>query len=224
MKAWLEPERLEQGYVIVLPGIEGQSLLNRGIACGLIDAGIPYGIEIYDWTDGPLWGIYNLRSRKLHARQAAAIREKIVDYQSRHPGRPVFLVGHSGGGALALLTAERLPDGVTVTGIVMIVPAISPKYSLTAAASHTERGIWNYCSYGDCIYLGALTTLFGTVDGRHVPAAGAVGFAKPLDPRVHELKFCRAMFRDWNTGGHLTCTNRQFVHKWIAPLLMTADI
>jgi hypothetical protein len=65
VKAWLEPERLERGYVIVLPGIEGRSFLNRGIAAGLSDAGVPYGIEIYDWTDGPLWGIYNLRSRKL---------------------------------------------------------------------------------------------------------------------------------------------------------------
>lgn len=220
VKAWLDSERLEQGYVIVLPGIEGRSFLNRGIAAGLNDAGVPYGIEIYDWTDGPLWGIYNLRSRQLHARQAAVVREKILAYRTEHPGRPVYLVGHSGGGALSLLTAEGLPEGKGLTGIVMIVPAISPTYQLDAALAHVERGIWSYRSYGDCIYLGVLTTLFGTVDGRHVPAAGAVGFKKPLGKRVHEVPFCMSMLRDWNAGGHLTCTNRVFVRKWIAPLVM----
>ena len=219
VKAWLEPERLEQGYVIVLPGIEGHSLLNRGIAAGLVDAGLPYGVEIYDWTEGPLWAVYNLRSRKLHARQAAIIRDKILSYRRQYPGRPVYLVGHSGGGALSLLTAESLPEGSGVTGIVLIVPAISPRYPLHAALAKVDRGIWNYRSYGDCVYLGALTTLFGTVDGRHVPAAGAVGFSKPLDPRVHEIPFEISMLRDWNTGGHLTCTNRTFVRKWIAPIL-----
>jgi pimeloyl-ACP methyl ester carboxylesterase len=223
VKVWLEPERLEHGYVIVLPGIEGRSFLNRGIASGLNDAGIPYAIEIYDWTDGPLWAIYNLRSRKLHARQAAALREKILGYRQNYPGRPIYLVGHSGGGALSLLTAEGLPEGVALTGIFMIVPAISPKYSLDRAAAHVERGIWNYRSYGDCVYLGALTTLFGTVDGKHVLAAGAVGFKKPCDPRLTEIPFQLPMLRDWNTGGHLTCTNRTFVRKWIAPILMPAS-
>jgi len=223
MNAWLEPERLEQGLVIVLPGIEGHSFLNRGIASGLHDAGVPYGIEIYDWTDGPLWLIYNLRSRALHTRQAELLREKILTYQRDYPGRPVYLVGHSGGAALSLLTAAGLPDSVTVTGLVLIVPAISPKYSLDGAAAHVERGIWNYRSYGDCVYLGALTTLFGTVDGRHVPAAGAVGFKKPFDSKVTEIPFQMPMLRDWNTGGHLTCTNRVFIRKWIAPLLMPAS-
>jgi pimeloyl-ACP methyl ester carboxylesterase len=220
VKAWLEPERLDQGYVIVLPGIEGRSFLNRGIASGLSDAGVPFGIEIYDWTDGPLWAIYNLRSRTLHSRQSEALREKILTYQREHPGRPIYLVGHSGGAALALLTVAGLPDGISVTGIVLIVPAMSPTYSLDDAAAHVERGIWNYRSYGDCVYLGALTALFGTVDGRHVPAAGAMGFKKPLNHKVTEIPFQVSMIRDWNTGGHLTCTNRVFVRKWIAPLLM----
>lgn len=219
MKAWLEPERLARGYVIVLPGIEGLSLLNRGIAAGLIDAGLPYGVEIYDWTDGPFWAIYNLRSRKLHARQAEILRDKILSYRRQYPGRPVYLVGHSGGGAMSLLAAEGLPDGSSVTAIVMIVPAISPSYHLAAALKKVDREIWNYRSYGDCVYLGALTTLFGTVDGRHVPAAGAVGFSRPLDPRVHEIPFQMSMIRDWNTGGHLACTNRAFIRKWIAPIL-----
>jgi len=223
MKAWLEPERLDHGYVIVLPGIEGRSFLNRGIAAGLNDARVPYGIEIYDWTDGPLWALYNLRSRTLHARQVAVLREKIVAYRRDFPGRPLSLVGHSGGGALALLAAAGLPDGVSVTSIIMIVPAISPAYSLEAAASHVQHRIWNYRSYGDCVYLGALTTLFGTVDGKHVPAAGAVGFKKPFNAKLTEIPFQLPMLRDWNAGGHLTCTNRTFVRKWIAPLVMAGE-
>ncbi len=140
MKAWLEPERLAQGLVIVLPGIEGRSRLNQGIAAGLHDAGLPYAIEIYDWTEGPLWGIYNLRSRKLHRQQAAALRDRILEYRASSPGRPVYLIGHSGGGAMSLFTAEEMPDHEKITGIVTIVPAISPRYSLAPALDHVERG------------------------------------------------------------------------------------
>jgi acetyl esterase/lipase len=128
-------------------------------------------------------------------------------------------VGHSAGGALALIIAAGLPDDVQITGIILIVPAISPSYDTGPALAHCERGIWNVRSLGDCIYLGLLTTIFGTVDGKHVPAAGALGFPKSVDPRVRDVPYQFAMLRDANFGGHLSCTNRRFVRKWIAPLI-----
>src|SRR5262245_33287304 len=43
-------ERMENGLVIVLPGIEGQSCLNHNIVRGLGDAGVPAAMRIFDWT------------------------------------------------------------------------------------------------------------------------------------------------------------------------------
>src|SRR5512140_3603086 len=45
-----QPLRYEQGLVIILPGIEGQSPLNANIARGLAQGGVPSAIEINDWT------------------------------------------------------------------------------------------------------------------------------------------------------------------------------
>src|SRR5262245_16474055 len=40
------PERLERGLVVVLPGIEGECLINHSIARGLADGGFGGAIEI----------------------------------------------------------------------------------------------------------------------------------------------------------------------------------
>ena len=57
---------------------------------------------------------------------------RIVDYRKSHPGRPIYLIGHSGGGALSVLTLERLPPGTTVTGAMLLNAALSPGYDLSA--------------------------------------------------------------------------------------------
>ena len=108
-KNLMTPERLSQGYVIVLPGIEGRSFLNRSIVRGLVAANVPYAIEIHDWTYGPLGYFCNLRDKRRHRSQADEIAGKIVRYRETHPRQPVYLVGHSGGGAMTLFTLERLP-------------------------------------------------------------------------------------------------------------------
>ncbi|MBX3442497.1 MAG: alpha/beta fold hydrolase [Planctomyces sp.] len=230
---WLDEERLDRGLAIVLPGVEGRSWWNRRIARGLIDGGAPQAVDIFDWTAGPLLMLYNLRSRKLHREQVARLREKVLTYQAERPGRPVWLLGHSGGGALSLLTLAALPDGVRIAGAVLLCPAISPGFDLRPALAHVERGIWNVSSWGDLLFLGAFTTLFGTVDGRHVPAAGACGFrstgesvdarsSPAAGPPLIEMPWRPAMARDGNLGGHFGCVRRRFIARWVAPLLQDA--
>ena len=67
----LEAERLDRGLVLILPGIEGRSLLNISLMAGLLDAGLPYATEIVDWTTGRiLLAIYHLRAWKRNRRAA----------------------------------------------------------------------------------------------------------------------------------------------------------
>ena len=176
------PERLSRGLVIVLPGIEGRSYLNRSIARGLAQGGVEYGIEIYDWTYGPPWQLWSLRSRRRHTEQATLVAAKIAAYQNEYPKRPVHLVGHSGGGAMIAYTLETLEAGRKITSGVMLVPALSPKYPMRQAVSRTERGIWNFCSHGDLLFLGIGTLLCGTTEGLHCVSAGNVGFSKRFGP------------------------------------------
>lgn len=224
------PERMERGLVLVLPGIDGESFLNHDIARGLADGGVMAAIEIFDWTTGifPLF-VYHLCSWRRNLAWAARLAERIVAYQNAHPGRPVHLVGHSAGGAMAILAIERLPPGHTVTSAVLLVAAISHRYDLTRALEKTDHGIWNYHSRLDVFFLGLFTLVLGTVDRVHEVATGNVGFEPPKQlksdgramygTRLHDFPFRPAMMASFNFGEHLSAANRVFVAEWIAPLL-----
>ena len=230
LKQFRTPARYGRGLVIVLPGIESQSFLNHGIVWGLSDGGWQGAIEIDDWTTScKLFFVYHLRGWRRNMRQAQRIALRIVAYQSEFPGRPVHLVGHSGGGALAILALEALPADRQVTSAILLAPAIAPGYPLTIALQRTERGIWNFWSPLDVIFLGAGTLLLGTIDGRLRPSSGMIGFREPAGlseadrqlyrQKLHQRAYASRMARTFNFGGHFGCVNRVFVESWIAPLV-----
>lgn len=224
------PERYDRGLAIVLPGIESQSFLNHSIVWGLSDGGWKGAIEVDDWTTTcTLLFVYHLRARQRNLRQAERIARRIVEYQREFPTQPVHLIGHSGGGALAVLILEALPADHRVTSAILLGPALSVRYPLTTALQHTERGIWNFWSYLDVIFCGAGTLLLGTIDGRWQPSSGMLSFRAPTSlsaadrqlyqQKLHQQPYSPRMARTFNLGGHFGCVNRVFVETWIAPLL-----
>ena len=219
----MEPERLDCGLVLILPGIEGLSFLNVSLMAGLLDAGLPYAMEIVDWTTGCcLLAIYHLLAWERNRRVARQIASRVVEYRRQYPGRPVWLIGHSAGGAMSLLTAEFLPAEQSLTGIVLLAPAISSRYSCDAAMQRTERGIWNFYSAGDVWFLGLGTLVFGTFDGVHWPASGCIGFAHRTDEsqaaecQLRQIPYHLGMILQFNLGGHFGCVHRVFVAETIA--------
>jgi pimeloyl-ACP methyl ester carboxylesterase len=226
----LTPARLDRGYTIILPGIEGTSFLNTSVAKGLVDGGWPGAVEVYDWTAGSvLLFPVNLRALERNKEKARRIAEKITRYQIKYPGRPVHIIGHSGGGGVAVLALEALDSGRQITSAILLAPAISPDYDLRRALRQTEYGIWNFYSRHDVGFLKAGTTVMGTIDGRHTSAAGAVGFQMPWgldedDRRLYAVKlrqqaYSRKMADSGHTGGHVGWANRQFVAEWLCPIM-----
>jgi pimeloyl-ACP methyl ester carboxylesterase len=228
-------ERLKNGLVVVLPGIEGRSKYNADILKGLNDGGVPCAIEIYDWgTIVPLGALVNLAALDRNREQARQIAQRIVQYQQDYPDRPVHLVGHSGGGGVAVLALEALPPGHTVTSCLLLAAAISPDYDLTNALNHADEGVWNFYSDSDVGYLQVGTSLFGTIDRRHTRAAGAVGF-KPRHPttwrsrdtgayaKLHSIAYKSSMADAGNRGGHAGWTHRRFVSIWLAPIILATS-
>lgn len=230
-QALMSEDRLRQGYVIILPGIEGRSRWNRWIRQGLLEAGVRFGIEIHDWTRGPRHYFSNLRDSRRHHEQAEQIAGKIVDYRRQYPTQPVYLIGHSGGAAMSAFALEVLPAQTKVTCAIMLVGALSPDYDLRPSLQRTERGIWNYSAPGDLVFIGIGTALFGTCDGHHSPASGLIGFHPsaylPQNddalPTLHQLWFQWRMLRDFNLAGHLSCVNPRFIRRWIAPVILEHD-
>ena len=220
------PEQFERGYTLVLPGIEGPSHFNSDIAQGLRDGGVDTAIEVHDWTSGNFLNfLSHLRNDAHHRREAESLAAEIVAYQDAYPGRPVHLVGMSGGGGMALLTLEQLPADRRVTSVMLLAPAISPQYDLRQVLDRTEYGIWNFSSLGDIFILGAGTSVAGTIDGKHSPSAGMVGFRPPADDpdayrgRVREIRYSLDMALDGNLGGHMGTSSRSFIKKHVATRL-----
>lgn len=225
------PERLEQGYVIVLPGVEGKSFLNANVARGLEDGQVPYAIEVYDWTAGSVMLFpISLRGLERNKREAGKIAARIVAYQDAHPGQPVHLIGHSGGGGMAVFALEALPPGREITSAILMAPALAPDYDLCRAIRRTQAGIWNFFSPYDLGFLSAGTWVMGTIDGKHTAAAGQKGFVLPsgldrqrrqLYLQLHQTAYEPRMAESGNTGTHTGWANRRFVAEWIAPLILS---
>jgi pimeloyl-ACP methyl ester carboxylesterase len=223
------PERVRQGYTIILPGIEGASYLNANIAKGLVNGGVPSSIEVYDWTASAFLFPVNLRNYARNQREARKVARKIMTYQDANPGKPVHLIGHSGGGGIAVMALEALPANRTVTSAILLAPAVAPTYDLRRSMRRTQYGIWNYHSPYDMGFLGAGTTIMGTIEGRHTRAAGAVGFDVPsglneeerqlYSTRLHQQRYTRRMADSGHGGGHTGWANSGFVAQWLAPLV-----
>ena len=201
--------------------------MNLEIARGLVDGGVPMAVEVHDWTTGRLFfSFYHLRSLTWHDRQAVRLAKRITDYQDEFPGRPVVLVGHSGGAAMSLQTLPLLEDR-QINGAVLLAIAVSPGFDTTLARRHTQHGMWSFYSPFDWLQCGLGTLAVGTFDGKHAVSAGMVGFPETglagddIAP-FRQIRFRIAMAKSWNFGGHHGWANRLFAAQWLAPVVLEA--
>ena len=216
----LDPTRLANGLVIVLPGIEGGEGLSGGIRDGLLSGGVTAAVPIVQWgrpvpVAGPLLNQMDFVGNRLVAQRLA---QMVANYQDAHPGQPVYLVGHSGGGGVAVFTAEALGElGAErkVEGLVLLSASISKGYDLAKALAQCRKGIVNFYSRGDLAVLGVGTTVFGNVDGVRGPAAGAVGFDNSY-ARLYQVPWSEDMLSYGNLGGHIDTANERFVRQYVA--------
>jgi pimeloyl-ACP methyl ester carboxylesterase len=227
-RAFLTRDRLDRGLVIILPGIEGESPRNQEIRRGLDQAGLYCAMPIYHWgrpipIAGLLINQVDVVGNRLAAKELARV---IVNYQNSRPGRPVFLVGHSAGGGIAVFTAEALPVGYRLDALVLLSASISAGYDLSKALAKTRRGIVNFFSPADVGMLVVGTTLAGNMDGARGSGAGAYGFDLPgaNDSPARLLAYRRL----WQFGlegptnggfmkAHASTTRSAFVAKYVAP-------
>lgn len=224
-------ERYERGLVYVLPGIEGRSILNRNIAVGLDEGGVRGAIEIYDWTYKiPGANVLNLIDIERNRQEAARIAGRILTYRARYPGRPVHLIGHSGGAAMAVLVLEALPPGRQIDSAILLAPALSPEYDLSTALRRARFGLANFYSKWDIGLLMVGTTVFGTTDREHGSSAGAVGFAQPESlttdgqrlyrDRLRQVGWDREMRDAGASGTHVGWASKAFARRYLAPLII----
>jgi pimeloyl-ACP methyl ester carboxylesterase len=224
-------ERYQHGVVYILPGIEGRSVWNSDLARGLDEGGVRSAIEIFDWTTGLPGGfVFNLANLERNRRQAARLAEKIIAHRRDHPGTAVHVIGHSGGGGVAVLTLEALQPGRQIDMAVLLAPALSPDYNLSTALRRTRFGICNLFSKKDVGFLTIGTSLFGAIDRDYGASAGAVGFKAPRGlleedralyrRRLRQVQWSARLEKYGASGTHLGWASRKFAREYLAPLIV----
>lgn len=214
-------------FLLHLPGVAGDTVFDRNWMSALKLGGAADRVELFDWTCRHP-GIDALQAYSRNWREAGRIARLISTHAAADPTGHIVLTAESGGAALAVWALERLPRKVRVDQVLLVQPALSPIYDLTAALKHVKGNIYYTSSPGDWFVLGVGTRVFGTSDGRNTDSAGLVGFRPPdrasatLYRRLVQLRYDPAWMRWGDFGSHTGAMSTAFAYHVLAPLLSGA--
>ncbi len=214
------PLRRRRGLTLVLGGIEGPSIYNHQIVCGILRSGYRGSVVRFDWNAGiPFWrSLVNLVSRRHHDTQARRLIEDIRQYRREHPRAPVNLVAQSGGCWIVLRALERLPEEASVYTAVLLAAAVSRGHDVRPAAARCTCALVSIRSFGDFFFLGLGTLLLGTSDRAFAPAAGLIGWRRSA-PNFCDWRWRPAWLEYGYAGNHTTSGAPRFLAAVIAPHL-----
>ena len=214
-----------KAWLLHLPGISGETGLDRGMLRGLREGGYQGITDVYDWT-GANAGIAALVASKRNHEEAQKISDMIQKQFHDQPDGQILIVSHSAGTGLCVWALEDLPEGVMVDTVLLLSSALSPDYDLSRALSHVRGKAYAFYSPNDVVVLKAGTQLFGTVDGKKTSAAGLLGFTRPqgADAKQYAKLVAEPYDPAWmklgNIGDHIGCMVPTFGAAVLSPLLL----
>lgn len=207
------------GGWLAAPLIIQRTLRRRGAAVRCI---------IHNWHRGvPGNFLSDLMVRRKNEIQAVQVARLVLRLRRENPDTPLHLLGHSGGAALAVFAAQRLPCPGVLNRLILVAAALSPRFNLSEALARVDR-CYACMSRKDWAILGLGTRLLGTVDRRFVGSAGWRGFQRPegWNDRQEEAyrKLRQISWRDefrrlGHSGGHNGWLHPNFIANHL-PLLL----
>lgn len=210
------PDALNKGLVVMYPGALNSTTEMAGVYDGLREAGIDSAIEVVPWAEPGANFLMPTTFAESQRPWAKTEASRIAQYSADHPGRPVTLLGFSGGAMMCILVAEELPDNVSVDWIIMLGPGVSPSYDLDPMLSRTSRGAVVYWSPVDFLS-SQITTAFGTLDGVFGPSAATYGFTSK-NTKLIQIEWSSSNPQDGNDGGHTSYINSaSWIRDFVAP-------
>lgn len=220
-------EGTEAGLVLVADGVGGLDLCGTGLRYMVAREGLGFDVRVHPWGHGFGKWWRDLSNVENHVAQAEAMANAVREFRERRPGRPVFLVGKSGGCGVVVRTLELLPENA-VEAAVLLAPALSPGYDLSRALGAVRREMVVFWSPLDVVVLGAGTRLFGTIDRVRAVSAGMVGFREPEGleesgraryAKLRQVRWRPGMMTTGYLGGHVGPDSPAFLRKYVVPLL-----
>jgi pimeloyl-ACP methyl ester carboxylesterase len=221
------PEGSETALVLVADGCGGVELCEMGMRQVMSEREGRCLVQPVRWGHGFGRWFADLSDVGNHQAQSRAIVEEVHAWLERYPGKPVFLVGKSGGTWIVVKALEDLPVG-SIEAVVLLAPAISPDYDLSKALRAVSREMVAFWSPLDAIVLGVGTWLFKTADRVRTFSAGMVGFRPPpgldddgrlLYTKLNQVRWRPRMAKTGYLGGHIGPDSPAFLRKYVVPLL-----
>lgn len=213
---------MDRGIIYILPGIQGVDYHYKNIRRGLRGSGIQCAIKIHPWgcqIPGIKLAINETDVRDDHA-WGKKIAQEIQDYQRQYPGRPVYMIGQSGGCAICVFAAESLASAAAppLEGLVLLDASLSADYDLQPALNHCRKGIVNFYNLRDVALLEVGTEIFGNLDGSHGDSAGRTGFENAY-AKLYQVQTTKEMVSPF-AGPHFADTSAAFTARYIAPWII----
>ncbi|MCG3136894.1 MAG: hypothetical protein HJJLKODD_00732 [Phycisphaerae bacterium] len=192
---------------------------------GLRNAGYRGDVEVFIWTSSlnPLIDQLNI----LGAAEGAGKRlaEKIRDYKTRYPDKPVNVIALSAGTGVAVWACERLDDESRIDNLVLLGSSISNDYDMSRALHHIDGKVYVYYSPTDSVL--STVEVVGTIDRKTgVKSAGQIGLHPPRgdNGKIVNVPWSESWRKlGWN-GGHTDATNERFVQYEIAKRILEQSV
>ena len=225
-------QRLPCGNLYYLDGAGGGTeLVNwcQGVRDGLLEAGYAGACEMFTWQTG-LGAVADQDIDVAYKRQKAGeLADRIREYRKEQPDAPVNLIGMSAGTAVAVFTAEAMPEDCPLDTVVLLGASIGSNYDLTKALRHVRGKLYIFTSPNDGV-LALLMVVTGTADRQPGSAAGATGFVIPAGAteetrnlyaeKLVTIAWTKEFERAGNYGHHLDNVNKDFIRNYVAPVVM----
>ena len=221
-----------RGLVLVADGVGGFDLCGTGLRYVLAAEGLNYAIHVFPWGHGFGRWYADLTSVSNRDLKAALLAESVRQFRARQPDDPVFLIAKSGGSAVVVKALEQLEEE-SVERVILLAPALSPGYDLTAALRAVRGEMVVFWSPLDVFILGAGTRVFGTADRVTNRQRGLGRFPHSLAPgrrdshpdgpyaKLRQVRWAPRMAASGYLGGHLGPDSPVFLKNYVVPLLRT---
>jgi hypothetical protein len=231
----LERKDRPRGLVLVADGVGGLDLCGTALRYVLGAEGLRYAFHVFPWGHGFGRWFADLTSVSNRDAKAALLADAVRQFRARQPDDPVFLVAKSGGSGVVVKALEQLEEN-SVRRAVLLSPALSPRYDLTAAIRAVSSEMVVFWSPWDVIVLGAGTRVFGTADRVRTASAGLKGFHMPdaassspaadsdVDrarqyAKLRQVRWAPRMATTGYLGGHVGPDSPIFLRNYVVPLL-----
>ncbi len=201
------------------------------VPAGLQDARYQGAIEVFPWQGFTHAGDQMNLSR--NRSKGVELSNKIRDYRRQYPNKKINIVALSAGTGIAAFALEYLPEDVKIDNGVFLACSMSSRYDLTRALRRLNGKLYVIYSDSDPI-LRNVVWYTGTVD-RASPEDGIAGLRGFRLPDIKgpdtERQYAKVINVPWRIdfagagydGGHIDCTSREFVRRYIGPIFVGND-